>query len=48
MRTGVARVSKRTWYGYGGFANTALWRRMRRGVWQYYVDVERFTGGIFE
>jgi hypothetical protein len=41
MRPGVARVTKRDWYAMGGFRNSALFRRMYRGSWQYFADYWR-------
>ena len=43
MRTGVIgsiRVSKRTWYAHGGFANSRCWRRMKSGGWLYFIMVD--------
>jgi len=37
MITGSVRLSKLDWYGRGGFENTRLWRRMKSGVWHYYM-----------
>lgn len=34
------RLRKRDWYANGGFANPRLWRRQKRGVWQYFMDVD--------
>lgn len=30
------RISKRTFYNSGGFANTRQFRKMRAGVWTYW------------
>lgn len=35
------RISKRKWYGLGGFANPRLFRKQaRNGSWAYYQVVE--------
>lgn len=33
---GSERVSKKTWYHFGGFANPRCWRRQIGGAWHYY------------
>lgn len=38
MRIGYTRISKRHFYGGGGFANPRYFRRMRSGSWQYYYQ----------
>lgn len=31
------RISKREWYDLGGFANSSLFRRQKKGgAWQYF------------
>jgi hypothetical protein len=35
---GSVRVTKRTWYRSGGFANPLCWRRQPlHGGWQYFL-----------
>lgn len=35
------RITKREWYGLGGFANPALFRQQSRGgAWRYYVSLD--------
>lgn len=38
---GSARISKREWYALGGFSNSRLWRRQRKGRgWEYFYRVD--------
>ena len=32
------QLTKRDWYGLGGFRNPSLYRRERGGRWYYYQD----------
>jgi hypothetical protein len=41
MPIGSRRVTKREWYGAGGFENSLCWRRQsRNGAWQYFMRLE--------
>jgi hypothetical protein len=31
------RITKREWIALGGCSNTRLFRRQRRGAWQYFM-----------
>lgn len=43
MIVGSMRVSKRTWYVKGGFANSNCWRWQPKGRgWCYYIIVDRW------
>lgn len=36
------KVTKRTWYNAGGFANSRCFRRQKKGSgWAYYIDMDR-------
>lgn len=35
---GAKRISKADFYGYGGFANPRLFRKMRGGAWTYWEN----------
>lgn len=32
------RITREQFYGYGGFSNPDLFRRMRSGSWCYYMN----------
>lgn len=40
MRVGSMRVTKRTWYDQGAFANSRCWRRHNGRSWIYYITIE--------
>lgn len=40
--TGSMRVTKRTWYDYGGFRMNACWRRQVRGAWHYFIQIHHY------
>jgi hypothetical protein len=42
MSLGSMRVSKRTWYAQGGFANSRCWRRQVGGSWRYFITIDRW------
>jgi hypothetical protein len=40
--TGSMRVTKRSWYAYGGFRSNDCWRRQVRGAWQYFIQITHY------
>lgn len=39
MQLNMIKVSRRYWYASGGFSNPGYFRKQRRGVWSYYIDM---------